>query len=170
MKNKKEKDASNPEPKPELFKVFLHNDDRTSMEFVVFILRAIFDKSDEEAIKLMMEVHNDSVGVAGSYSLETAHLKVAAVKMMAKAKEFPFKCTIENQEDEIVSILAAKHQLPPGWIMAGSHPNDYDVGIDTSVSHSGSRCAFVQHAISSPRGFGTLMQQSSPDSYLQKRM
>jgi ATP-dependent Clp protease adapter protein ClpS len=152
------------------FKVLLHNDDQTSMEFVVFILQSIFDKSEEEATTITMQVHNEGQGVAGSYSLDVARSKVTVVKVLAKARCFPLKCTIENQEDSAMTQKSVQHQPPAGWIMAGSDPDDYEVGIDKAVAHSGTRCAYVTHAVESPRGFGTLMQQMLPDEYLGKRL
>jgi len=174
MKNKKTDIHDKSEPKEELFKVFLHNDDYTSMEFVVFILMSIFDKSGEEAKKLMLQVHNEGQGVAGAYPFAIASAKVSAVIEMSKAKGFPFRCTTEkrihNLDCDVVTEKENKHELPSSWIMAGSHPDDYEVGIDKSVFHSGTRSPFVKHAIEDPRGFGTLMQQSSPDQYFRKRM
>jgi len=176
MKNKKTESADNTEPGEELSKVFLHNDDRTSMEFVVFVLMAVFDKSLEDATKVMMQVHNEGQGIAGSYTFPIASAKVSAVLEMAKAKGFPLRCTTENkscdreEEDQEPTNKTKKHELPAGWIMAGSYPADYEVAIDKGVFHSGTRSACVTHAIESARGFGTLMQQSSPDNYLQKRV
>jgi ATP-dependent Clp protease adapter protein ClpS len=152
------------------FKVFLHNDDTTTMELVVFVLTSIFDKSEEQARTIMMQVHNEGLGMAGAYSLETARSKASAVKLIARAQGFPLKCTIEDQEDGDMPKRATRHQLPPGWIMAGTNPEDYEVAIDTTVSHSGTQCARVKDATQTPRGFGTLMQMFSPDDHLNKRL
>jgi ATP-dependent Clp protease adapter protein ClpS len=157
-------------PKESLFKVFLHNDDKTTMEIVVFILESVFDKSDEDAMKIMLEVHNHGIGVAGSYSLKTALAKSIATKMIATSRGYPLKCTVEDQEDEKCTSNKAKHKLPPGWAIAGSDPDDYEVGTDTSVYHSGNRCAYLKNAVDAPRGFGTLMQQFLPKNYLEKRL
>jgi ATP-dependent Clp protease adapter protein ClpS len=155
-----------------LLKVFLHNDDVSTMEFVVFILESIFDKSKEEAHKITLAVHNDGQGVAGTYVRSTAQAKLSAVKMLANAQGFPLRCTIENQEDEVKVEVKNRNKgkTPPGWIMAGSHPDDYEVTIDKSVFHSGDRCASVKDAVESPRGFGTLMQTFSANQYLEKRL
>ena len=61
--------------KPKLFKVLLHNDDFTTMEFVVFVLQYVFNKVDSEAIVIMLKVHNEGVGVAGIYPYEVAKTK-----------------------------------------------------------------------------------------------
>jgi hypothetical protein len=58
----------------------------------------------------------------------------------------------------------------PGWFMAGSKPNHYEGSLDTSEAHSGSQCAYMKHAVAKPEGFGTLMQQFSPNDYLGKRL
>jgi ATP-dependent Clp protease adaptor protein ClpS len=58
--------------KPPLYKVLLHNDDYTSMEFVVLILRTIFQRSETDAVTIMLRVHNQGVGVAGVYTYEIA--------------------------------------------------------------------------------------------------
>ena len=85
--------------KPPLFKVLIHNDDFTSMEFVVFVLRNIFGRSESEAIQLMLNVHNDGVGVAGLYPYEIAEMKVVEVTSLAQANEFPLLCTIEEADN-----------------------------------------------------------------------
>ncbi|HEY9720203.1 MAG TPA: ATP-dependent Clp protease adaptor ClpS [Trichormus sp.] len=157
-------------PKDRLFKVFLHNDDRTTMDLVVFILKSVFDKSNEDALKIMYEVHNQGTGVAGSYSLEIAVEKAFATKAIARSKGYPLKCTVEDQEDEEGASEEAKHKAPRGWFIAGSFPDDYGVGTDTTVCHSGNRCAYLRHAVDEPRGFGTLMQGFSPQNYFEKRL
>lgn len=65
---------------------------------------------------------------------------------------------------------AGNGPTPSGWIMAGSHPNDYYSGLDREIFHSGSRSGFMTHRISSPDGFGTLMQMFSAENYLSKRL
>jgi ATP-dependent Clp protease adaptor protein ClpS len=83
--------------KPPRFKVLLHNDDYTSMEFVVMILKAVFHKSDEDAFKIMYAVHNAGVGVAGVYPFEIAEAKVNKTIELARASEFPLLCTLEEE-------------------------------------------------------------------------
>ncbi len=81
---------------PKMFKVLIHNDDYTTMEFVVLILEKIFSKSPAEATRIMLNVHNDGVGVGGVYSFEIAETKVAAVHTIAKQYEFPLRCSLEE--------------------------------------------------------------------------
>lgn len=83
--------------KPPRFKVLLHNDDYTTMEFVVFILRAVFLKTDDDAVRIMLAVHQAGVGVAGVYPYEVAEAKVNKVIGLAQANEFPLLCTIEQE-------------------------------------------------------------------------
>lgn len=85
--------------KPPLYKVLLHNDNFTSMEFVVFILQTVFGRSESDAMQIMLKVHNEGVGVAGQYSYEIAEMKVAKVTSLARANEFPLLCTIEEVID-----------------------------------------------------------------------
>lgn len=83
--------------KPPRFKVLLHNDDYTSMEFVVMILKSVFHKTDEVAFQIMMAVHQSGVGVAGVYSFEIAEAKVNRATELARANEFPLLCTLEEE-------------------------------------------------------------------------
>jgi ATP-dependent Clp protease adaptor protein ClpS len=83
--------------KPKMFRVLLHNDDFTTMEFVVFVLQYVFNKVDAEAITIMLKVHNEGVGVAGIYPYEIAKTKADKTMNLAKAREFPLLCTIEAE-------------------------------------------------------------------------
>lgn len=83
--------------KPKLFKVILHNDDFTTMEFVVFVLMHVFLRSDAEAFTIMMKVHNEGIGVAGIYSYEIAQMKSEKAMNLAKAHEYPLLCTVEEE-------------------------------------------------------------------------
>jgi ATP-dependent Clp protease adaptor protein ClpS len=83
--------------KPPLFKVLLHNDDYTTMEFVVLILKDIFNKSEGDAFRIMMAVHLQGIGVAGVYTYEVAEAKVNRVTDMARARQFPLLCTMEEE-------------------------------------------------------------------------
>jgi len=82
--------------KPSLYRVLIHNDDYTSMEFVVFILQTVFERSESEALQIMLKVHNEGVGVAGLYTYEIAEMKVEKVTSLAQANEFPLLCTMEE--------------------------------------------------------------------------
>ena len=81
---------------PPLYKVLLHNDDYTTMEFVVEVLQGIFHKSAAEATQIMLHIHRTGLGVAGVYTHELAETKVAVVEAMARKHEFPLKCTMEE--------------------------------------------------------------------------
>jgi ATP-dependent Clp protease adaptor protein ClpS len=83
--------------KPKLFKVLLHNDDFTTMDFVVFILQYVFSRDDAEAITIMLKVHNEGVGVAGVYPYEIAKTKSEKTMNLARAREFPLLCTVEAE-------------------------------------------------------------------------
>lgn len=65
---------------------------------------------------------------------------------------------------------ATKHNPPAGWFISGSKPDHYETGVDTSVPHSGTRCAYMKNAVIQPDEFGTLMQECSPGDYLGKRV
>jgi len=82
--------------RPPLYKVFLHNDDFTTMEFVVFILLTVFNRSENDAIRLMLNVHRQGIGLAGVYTYEVAEMKVEKVTSLAQANEFPLLCTMEE--------------------------------------------------------------------------
>ncbi len=82
---------------PPRFKVLLHNDDYTTMEFVVSVLENIFQKSRHEATKIMLNVHNDGVGVAGVYTREICETKIAIVHELAKKNEYPLRCSMEKE-------------------------------------------------------------------------
>lgn len=83
--------------KPKLFKVLLHNDDFTTMEFVVFVLRFVFNRDETEAISIMLQVHNEGVGVAGVYPFEIAQTKSQKAINLARAREYPLLCTVEEE-------------------------------------------------------------------------
>ncbi len=80
---------------PPLYKILLHNDDYTSMEFVVSILENIFKKSHAEATKIMLNVHHEGIGVAGVYTREVCETKVAVVHQLAQTNDFPLRCSME---------------------------------------------------------------------------
>jgi ATP-dependent Clp protease adaptor protein ClpS len=82
--------------KPSLYQVLIHNDDFTSMEFVVLILLTVFGRTESDAFDLMLRVHREGVGIAGLYTYEIAEMKVEKVHSLARANEFPLLCTIEE--------------------------------------------------------------------------
>ena len=81
---------------PSMYKVLLHNDDYTSMEFVVEILVSVFNKSIEDATMTMLKVHKEGIGICGVYTYEIAETKVDTVHTLAREREFPLKCTMEK--------------------------------------------------------------------------
>ncbi len=83
--------------KPRLFKVLLHNDDFTTMEFVVFVLEYVFQRSESEAVAIMLKVHNEGIGVAGIYPHDVAYMKSHKTMNLAKAREYPLLCTLEEE-------------------------------------------------------------------------
>jgi ATP-dependent Clp protease adaptor protein ClpS len=93
------KTRAKPKPKkPSLYRVLLLNDDYTPMEFVVLVLEHFFNKSREEATRIMLHVHNYGVGVCGLYPIEVAETKVAQVMDLARRNEHPLQCTKERED------------------------------------------------------------------------
>jgi ATP-dependent Clp protease adaptor protein ClpS len=84
--------------KPKLYKVLLHNDDYTTMEFVVAILREVFHHNEVDATRIMLHVHQNGMGVAGVYTFEVAETRVRKTLAMAKEAQYPLMCTMEPEE------------------------------------------------------------------------
>lgn len=82
--------------KPSMYKVLMLNDDYTPMEFVVHILERIFNKSQEEATRIMLHVHQKGVGVCGVFTYEIAETKASQVMDLARQNQHPLQCTIEK--------------------------------------------------------------------------
>ncbi len=80
---------------PSKYKVLLHNDDYTTMEFVIEVLQQFFQKSYPEAQEIMWKVHHEGVGICGIYSFEVAETKASKVGRYAREKGHPLKCSIE---------------------------------------------------------------------------
>ena len=81
---------------PDMFRVLLHNDDYTTMEFVVEVLMKIFRKTVVDATKIMLDVHRKGVGQVGVYTYDVAATKISQVHQLAKEREFPLRCTMET--------------------------------------------------------------------------
>jgi len=82
---------------PSMYKVLLHNDDYTTMEFVVEILMLVFNKSPEDAVRIMLNVHQKGIGICGVYTYEVSETKVNSVHALARQHGFPLKCTMEKE-------------------------------------------------------------------------
>ena len=82
--------------KPSLYKVLILNDDYTPMEFVVYLLKSFFNKSNEEATKIMLHVHQNGIGVCGIFSYEIAETKVIQVLDTSRKNNLPLQCTMEK--------------------------------------------------------------------------
>ena len=81
---------------PPKYGVLLHNDDYTTMEFVVQVLETVFNKTSSESVQIMFNVHRTGSGLCGIYTFEIAETKVALVHQMANKDNFPLKCTMEE--------------------------------------------------------------------------
>lgn len=84
--------------KPSRYRVLLHNDDYTPMEFVVYLLEKFFNKDREQATRIMLHVHQKGIGVCGVYTREVAETKVTQVMDTARRNEHPLKCTMEKED------------------------------------------------------------------------
>ena len=82
--------------KPAMYKVLLLNDDYTPMEFVVSVLEHFFGKASEEAVRIMLHVHQMGVGICGVFTYEVAETKVSHVMDFARQHQHPLQCTIEK--------------------------------------------------------------------------
>lgn len=83
--------------RPSMYKVLLHNDHFTTMEFVVDILESIFHKTPVEAVQIMLRVHRQGLGLCGVYPREIAETKVVTVHKVAEDHGFPLKCSMERE-------------------------------------------------------------------------
>jgi len=81
---------------PPLYKVLLHNDDYTPMDFVVMVLEKFFRKTHAEALEVMLNVHNKGIGICGVFPYEIAETKVSVVLETAREHEHPLQCSMEK--------------------------------------------------------------------------
>ena len=82
--------------KPRKYKVLIHNDDYTTMEFVVWILMTVFRLSETQAVEVMLHVHRTGIGVAGVYTKQIAETKRQKVVNLSRQHNYPLQCTIEE--------------------------------------------------------------------------
>ena len=80
-----------------MYRVLLHNDDYTPMDFVVRLLQQVFRHSESSATRIMLHVHNHGVGVAGVYTHEVAETKVATVHRLAEQRGYPLRAGVEKE-------------------------------------------------------------------------
>lgn len=83
--------------KPKLYKVIMHNDDYTTMEFVIEMLVSYFGKNNIEATKIMLDIHNTGEGLAGIYPFDIAATKAAQVMNKAQENGFPLKLSLSEE-------------------------------------------------------------------------
>jgi ATP-dependent Clp protease adaptor protein ClpS len=107
MSEKRQSDVGVAEPRtkakpklarPRVYKVLLHNDDYTPMEFVVLVLKQVFNKSDPDSVSIMLHAHTHGMAVAGIYSFEVAETKVQETMARADKAGFPLLCTMEPED------------------------------------------------------------------------
>lgn len=83
---------------PSFYKVLIHNDDYTPMDFVVHVLEDFFDRSHEEATQIMLMVHHKGAGIAGIYPKDIAETKSLMVNKHAQDNEYPLKTSVEKED------------------------------------------------------------------------
>jgi ATP-dependent Clp protease adaptor protein ClpS len=81
--------------RPSMWNIVFHNDDYTSMDFVVFVMTKVFHRSTEDALALTLAVHTQGKGIAGTYTFEVAEQKQCEVLLMAKIEEHPLRVEVE---------------------------------------------------------------------------
>ena len=96
LREKEERKVS----RPRMYRVLLHNDDYTPMDFVVRLLRTVFRRSESDATAIMLHVHNSGVGIAGVYTHEIAETKVVQVHLLARQNEVPLIASMEPEDGE----------------------------------------------------------------------
>jgi ATP-dependent Clp protease adaptor protein ClpS len=83
--------------RPVLYRVLLHNDDYTTMEFVVWILETVFHHDERTATGIMLHIHKSGIGIAGVYPYEVAETRASRTEALAREHEFPLRCTLEPE-------------------------------------------------------------------------
>lgn len=96
LKEKSDIHAEEALSEPTQYRILMHNDHYTSMDFVVQVLETVFNKTPSEAVQIMLSVHKKGVGLCGIYTAEIAETKVDTVHTLAKDNGFPLKCSMEE--------------------------------------------------------------------------
>lgn len=81
---------------PDMYRVLLHNDHYTTMDFVVEVLMTVFHMTNIKATQVMLDVHKKGIGICGVYTYDIAVTKVEQVHLMAREKQFPLRCSFEK--------------------------------------------------------------------------
>ncbi len=81
---------------PKLFRVIMHNDHYTTMDFVIEVLMKVFNKPAAEATKIMLDIHKKGIGICGVFTYDIAVTKVSITHQMARRRDFPLKCSYEE--------------------------------------------------------------------------
>jgi|GEM_PF-99353 len=89
--------SDNPPRVPRMYRVILHNDDYTTMEFVIWVLTEYFSKSEAEANQIMLNVHKQGKGLCGVFTFEIAETKIHLVTESARENDYPLRCTMEPE-------------------------------------------------------------------------
>ena len=84
---------------PQMYDVILHNDDVTTMDFVVYVLQQVFFMSTEKATNLMLDVHNNGFAIVGTYTYDIALSKAQKTTQMANDAGFPLRVSIAPTKD-----------------------------------------------------------------------
>ncbi|NDY81715.1 ATP-dependent Clp protease adapter ClpS [Orrella sp. NBD-18] len=93
-----EKEAVRTAPPP-MYRVLLLNDDYTPMDYVVHVLQKFFAKGEEDAMRIMLQVHHEGKGVCGVYPHDIAASRIAQVSQHARARQHPLQCVMEPESD-----------------------------------------------------------------------
>lgn len=86
--------------RPRLYRVLMHNDDYTTREFVVEVLQQVFHHSEGDAVRIMLHVHYNGLGVAGVFTREVAETKIRVVEQLAREREYPLRLSMEPEEED----------------------------------------------------------------------
>ena len=81
---------------PGIYKVIILNDDFTPMEFVASVIQNVFNKSKDDATRIMLQIHTEGIGICGIYPFEIAETKMNQVLNLAKESQHPLQCIIEK--------------------------------------------------------------------------